>query len=84
MKQSAHALNQNNYKVHGVLNGRDVLVRAATGAGKSLCYQLPATLAGPGRLTLVVSPLLALMRDQAASLRRRGIPVAYLASDHDW
>jgi ATP-dependent DNA helicase RecQ len=59
-----------------LLAGRSVLAVLPTGAGKSLCYQLPA-LMGPG-LTLVVSPLISLMQDQVAALRRRGIAAAYL------
>lgn len=55
-----------------------VLVIAPTGGGKSLCYQLPATLL-PGT-TVVVSPLIALMEDQVSSLEARGIPATYLAS----
>src|SRR5439155_667730 len=55
-----------------------VLAVLPTGAGKSLCYQLPALMA-PG-LTLVVSPLISLMQDQVATLRRRGIAAAYLNS----
>ena len=54
-----------------VLAGRDTLALLPTGGGKSVCYQLPA-LALPG-LCLVVSPLVALMKDQTDSLRRRGI-----------
>lgn len=57
--------------VAAVLKGQDVLCVMPTGAGKSLCYQLPALLK-PG-VTLVVSPLIALMRDQVESLRRRGV-----------
>src|SRR6059036_1844509 len=61
-----------------LLAGRNVLAVLPTGAGKSLCYQLPALLADG--LTLVVSPLISLMQDQVAALRRRGIPAAYLNS----
>src|SRR6059036_3634146 len=61
-----------------LLGGRSVLAVLPTGAGKSLCYQLPALMA-PG-LTLVVSPLISLMQDQVATLRRRGIAAAYLNS----
>ena len=61
-----------------LLAGRDVLAVLPTGAGKSLCYQLPALMADD--LTLVVSPLISLMQDQVAALRRRGIAAAYLSS----
>jgi ATP-dependent DNA helicase RecQ len=61
-----------------LLAGRNVLAVLPTGAGKSLCYQVPALL-GEG-LTLVVSPLISLMQDQVAALRRRGIAAAYLNS----
>src|SRR3989449_1719704 len=57
-----------------LLTGRSVLAVLPTGAGKSLCYQLPALLARG--LTLVISPLISLMQDQVAALRRRGIPAA--------
>ena len=53
------------------LAGRDVLAIMPTGSGKSLCYQLPALI--DGQLTLVVSPLIALMQDQYAALRARGL-----------
>ena len=56
--------------IQAALDGHDALVVMPTGAGKSLCYQLPA-LASP-ELTVVVSPLLALMRDQVDALRARG------------
>jgi ATP-dependent DNA helicase RecQ len=64
-----------------LLAGRNVLAVLPTGAGKSLCYQVPALL-GTG-LTLVVSPLISLMQDQVAALRRHGIAAAYLNSQLD-
>ncbi len=67
--------------VTAVLAGRDVLAVMPTGSGKSLCYQLPALL-GDG-LTVVVSPLIALMRNQVAQLRGCGIAAAALNSAND-
>jgi len=64
-----------------LLAGRNVLAVLPTGAGKSLCYQVPALL-GAG-LTLVVSPLISLMQDQVGALRRRGIAAAYVNSQLD-
>src|ERR1700761_613780 len=64
-----------------ILEGRDVLAVMATGSGKSLCYQLPALLRGT--LTIVVSPLIALMRNQVAQLRGYGIAAAALNSAND-
>jgi len=61
-----------------VLSGRDCLCVMPTGGGKSLCYQLPA-LALDG-LTLVVSPLIALMKDQVDQLRALGLPVTFINS----
>src|SRR6266487_6621636 len=63
------------------LAGRDVLVVMPTGSGKSLCYQLPALLRDG--LTVVVSPLIALMRNQVAQLRGYGIAAAALNSAND-
>ena len=60
--------------IRAVLAGRDAMTVMPTGQGKSLCYQLPATLL-PG-LTLVISPLIALMQDQVASLKQRNIKAA--------
>ena len=60
--------------IRAVLAGRDAMTVMPTGQGKSLCYQLPATLL-PG-LTLVISPLIALMQDQVASLKQRKIAAA--------
>lgn len=64
--------------VEEVLAGRDVLALLPTGGGKSLCYQLPALIL-PG-LTLVISPLIALMKDQVDGLLENGIKAAYLNS----
>ena len=60
------------------LKGRDVVVVMPTGAGKSLCYQL-SSLVSPGT-TLVVSPLIALMKDQVDGLQARGLPATYINS----
>ena len=67
--------------VAAVLDGHDVLAVMPTGAGKSLCYQLPA-LVRPG-LTVVVSPLISLMRDQVGQLRECGVEAATLNSGND-
>ena len=62
--------------VDAILAGQDVLAVMPTGAGKSICYQVPA-LALPG-ITLVVSPLISLMQDQVRALVAAGVPAAYL------
>ncbi|CAE8729656.1 unnamed protein product [Polarella glacialis] len=59
--------------VDALLAGQDVLYVFPTGAGKSLCYQLPALLSAPGKFVLVISPLIALMEDQIQHLRARGV-----------
>ncbi len=64
--------------VEGLLAGHDVLAILPTGGGKSLCYQLPA-MASHG-LTVVVSPLIALMKDQVDSLEEVGVPATFLNS----
>ena len=64
--------------IDGVLQGRDVLGIMPTGGGKSMCYQIPGLLL-PG-LTVVISPLISLMRDQVQALEAAGIPAAYLNS----
>jgi len=67
--------------IESLLDQRDVLAILPTGAGKSLCYQLPA-LAGEG-LTLVVSPLIALMKDQVDQLQAAGVTATFLNSTLD-
>lgn len=62
--------------VDALLEGRDVLSVMPTGAGKSLCFQLPALML-PG-VALVISPLISLMKDQVGSLVQAGVPAAYL------
>jgi len=64
--------------INDVIAGRDVLVLMPTGGGKSLCYQIPS-LVRPG-VGIVVSPLIALMEDQVASLKLQGIRAAYYNS----
>ena len=64
-----------------VIDGQDALLVMPTGAGKSLCYQLPGI--ARGGTTLVISPLIALMEDQAAKLRERGLAVERIHSGRD-
>ena len=65
-----------------IADGDDALVVMPTGAGKSLCFQLPALIMNErhGQLTVVVSPLLALMTEQVMSLKAKGKRVSMLAS----
>lgn len=64
--------------VQAVIGGRDALIVLPTGGGKSLCFQVPA-LIRPG-LTLVVSPLISLMKDQVDALEKRDVPAAFINS----
>src|SRR6201989_124902 len=67
--------------VDALLAGRNVLTVMPTGSGKSLCYQVPALVLGG--LTIVVSPLVALMQDQVAALRLAGVAADTINSSLD-
>ena len=64
--------------IDAVLAGQDVLGIMPTGAGKSICYQVPALML-PG-ITVVISPLISLMKDQVSALNQAGIHAAYINS----
>ena len=64
--------------VGSILDGKDAVVVMPTGSGKSLCYQLPAMILDG--VTLVVSPLIALMKDQVDALQARGLPATFINS----
>jgi len=64
--------------IRSILSGKDTLALLPTGGGKSLCYQLPAMMLSG--ITVVVSPLIALMKDQVGALKTAGLPAAYLNS----
>ena len=67
--------------IHSVLNKTDTLAVLPTGGGKSLCFQIPALLF-PG-ITLVISPLIALMKDQVYQLKKNGIPAELISSEYN-
>ena len=73
-----HFRSQQKEVITNALSGNDSLVLMPTGGGKSICYQIPA-LAKKGTV-VVISPLLALMKDQVDALRAHGIPAAALSS----
>src|SRR5258706_10553078 len=64
--------------ITAILEGKDAVVVMPTGSGKSLCYQLPALMLGGA--TLVVSPLIALMKDQVDALHARQLPATFINS----
>ena len=76
-----HFRDQQKEIIQSVLSSNDTLALLPTGGGKSLCYQLPSLLLEG--TTVVISPLLALMKEQVHELNRRGIPAAYLSSEFD-
>jgi len=67
--------------VQKILDGRDVVALMPTGGGKSLCYQLPAVISDG--ISVIISPLIALMKDQVDSLNARGIPATFINSTLD-
>lgn len=68
--------------IEAILDGRDTVVVMPTGGGKSLCYQLPALMQAGA--TIVVSPLIALMKDQVDALHARGLPATFINSSIDF
>ena len=68
--------------IESILNDNDTLAIMPTGGGKSLCYQIPSLIFSG--LTVVISPLIALMEDQVKSLDSVGIPSLFLNSSLEW
>ncbi len=68
--------------ITSILEGRDTIVVMPTGGGKSLCYQLPALMRSGA--TVVISPLIALMKDQVDALHARGLPATFINSSIDY
>lgn len=64
--------------IQQILNGRDCLAIMPTGAGKSICYQIPAMIFSG--VTIVISPLISLMKDQVNNLNELGIPSTFINS----
>lgn len=65
--------------ISNILNRRDCLAILPTGAGKSICYQIPALIFN--NLTIVISPLISLMKDQVDKLNKKNIPSIYINSN---
>ena len=74
-----HFYNEQWEAISRILKGERILMIQRTGFGKSLCYQFPATQFSG--LTVIFSPLIALMRDQVNSLKKKGIPAAFINSE---
>ena len=74
--------------IESVLSGRDTLALMPTGGGKSICFQVPTLVMADAhpdkRLCLVITPLIALMRDQVANLQERGIQAAAIYTGMSW
>ncbi len=68
--------------IEALLEGRDVLAVLPTGAGKSLCFQLPALV--KDGMAVVFEPLISLMKDQVDALKKKNVAAAYLSSNMEW